>query len=133
MLPSSISSPTHGHPDHSLCLNGLANAMSTRFRQLGRMEDLSHVSVKHSLFSLMAIPIVHFFSTYRGYPSDFIIIRRPKICLHAYCGTLRWGKLRASPDPPLNSNCYPSDLILNLVDESQTLSSSSTVSKGKVT
>ena len=43
---------SHGHPEHSSSLSNLAKAVSTRFEQLERMEDLeeaSNVTVKHFL------------------------------------------------------------------------------------
>jgi CHAT domain-containing protein/tetratricopeptide (TPR) repeat protein len=36
-----------GHPDHSMSLNNLAGALSTRFNQLGRMEDLEDAISSH--------------------------------------------------------------------------------------
>ena len=36
-----------GHPDHCSSLNNLANALSTHFNQLGRMEDLEMAITSH--------------------------------------------------------------------------------------
>jgi tetratricopeptide (TPR) repeat protein len=48
----------HGHPDRSSSLNNLANAVSTRFEQLGRMEDLEEAITCHreALASLPSWP-----------------------------------------------------------------------------
>jgi hypothetical protein len=37
----------HGHPDRSSSLNNLATAVSTRFEQLGRVDDLEEAIICH--------------------------------------------------------------------------------------
>ena len=49
MSPSSGCSPQspHGHPDRPLSPNNLGNALWTRFKQLGRIEDLEEAITCH--------------------------------------------------------------------------------------
>jgi len=48
----------HGHPDRSSSLNNLANALSTRFEQLGGMKDSDEAIGCHREALLMA-PMAH--------------------------------------------------------------------------
>jgi hypothetical protein len=94
-----------GHPDHSTSLHNLANAVKTRFEQLGSTGDLERQSctiVKPSISFLPAILIVQLPST--------ILLRQSRLALSSWEAWKIWKrqshtiiKPSISVDEPANS------------------------------
>jgi hypothetical protein len=97
----------HGHPNRSSSLNNLANAVSLAFSSWEEWRiwrRRSHVTVKHLLSDLMAIPIVHL-------PSITLLMLCP-LAFSSWDEWRIWRRHHMSPSSTCSPTSWPSQSFI---------------------